>query len=126
MKQVIIAGLIVISAGLVGAVLVPGSAWAEEPANKEFKADKGPATVDVSEYSKEIQERYKVFASKCSKCHILARAINTDMKASAWKMYVKRMMNKPDSGISPALGKKIYKFLKFYQAEKDKKKPPAK
>jgi hypothetical protein len=38
-------------------------------------------------------------------------------------MYVKRMSNKPDSGISQDQGKQIYSFLKFYQGEKDAKKP---
>ena len=89
---------------------------------KEFAADKGADKVEVSAYPANIQAAYKVFASKCSKCHTLARPINTNMKADGWKMYVKRMANKPDSGISPAQAKQVYSFLKFYQAEKDKKK----
>lgn len=103
---------------LVGLLASPGRA--AEPAAKEFAADKGPDTVDVSGYTKDIQESYAVFASKCSKCHTLARPINTNLAAAEWKMYVKRMMNKPDSGISPDQGKAVYTFLKFWQDEKDK------
>ncbi len=92
-----------------------------EPAKdtKTYAADKGPATLDVNGYPKEIQENYKIFAVKCAKCHTLARPINTDKTAQEWKMYVKRMMNKPDSGISPSTGKRIYRFLKFRQMKKD-------
>ncbi|HLG18226.1 MAG TPA: hypothetical protein VI895_00240 [Bdellovibrionota bacterium] len=106
----------------VGMIFVAGSLTAEEPVKKEFTADKGPKEVDIGAFPPEVQTDYKVFASKCSKCHTLARPINTNMEAAAWKMYVKRMMNKPDSGISPDQGKTIYRFLKFYQDEKDKKK----
>lgn len=95
---------------------------AAEPAAKNgFAADKGPSKVDVSSYAKDVQDNYAVFAGKCSKCHTLARPINTNLKPEEWKMYVKRMMNKPDSGISPDQGKRIYQFLRFWQEEKDKK-----
>jgi hypothetical protein len=101
--------------------LVAGPVRAED--KKDFAADKGPDKVNVSAYPAEVQEDYRVFSAKCSKCHTLARPINTDLTADAWKMYVKRMSNKPDSGISPDQGKRIYSFLKFYQAEKDAKSP---
>jgi hypothetical protein len=98
-----------------------GGARAEEP-KKDFAADKGPDTVDVSGYPEKMQKAYEMFASKCSKCHTLARPINTNLKASEWKRYVKRMMNKPDSGISPSAGKVVYQFLRFHQGKKDEAK----
>lgn len=107
-----------------GALASASLSHAEEPAAKEFAADKGPDKVDVSSFPKEVQASYAVFASKCSKCHTLARPINTNLAAAEWKMYVKRMMNKPDSGVSPDQGKEVYKFLKFWQEEKDKKASP--
>jgi hypothetical protein len=114
---------------LVAALLVlagvPLAAWADDVVKlpkKEFAADKGPETVDVAAFPDDIKDAYKTFSTKCSKCHTLARPINTDMTADSWKMYVKRMSNKPDSAISPDQGKTIYKFLKFYQGEKDAKK----
>jgi len=104
---------------LVVVVGAPQTARSEDAKKKEFGADKGSATIDAATFPEDQQAYYKIFAQKCSKCHTLARPINTDMKVSAWKRYVKKMMNKPDSGISPASGKKIYKFLKFWQKKKD-------
>jgi cytochrome c5 len=76
--------------------------------------DKGPSTVDVSHYPKGIQENYKVFRQKCSVCHTLARPINSDFALpDEWSRYVKRMMHKPGSMISPTDGKKIYAFLVY-------------
>lgn len=111
---------------LFGLSMLPLAALADDVTlpKKVFAADKGPQTVDVSAYPDEIKDAYKMFSTKCSKCHTLARPINSDMTADSWKMYVKRMSNKPDSAISPDQGKTIYKFIKFYQAEKDAKKKP--
>jgi len=87
--------------------------------DKEFEADKGTESIDTSAFSQEQQDRYTLFASKCSKCHTLARPINTDKTAEQWARYVKRMASKPKSNISPDQAKEVYLFLKFYQAEKD-------
>ena len=40
--------------------------------------DDGPDKIDVSGYPKEQQARYPVFLQKCSKCHPVARPINSD------------------------------------------------
>lgn len=109
--------------GLVAALIVPVAFARAEEKKKDFAADKGPDKLDPAAFPAPIQEAYTMFAAKCSKCHTLARPINTDMTADAWKMYVKRMSNKPDSGISPDQAKTIYKFLKFYQGERDAKRP---
>ena len=109
-------------AAIIAVVLSAGAAGAAVAADAEkrnFAADSGASSVEVGAYPAEVQQAYRVFASRCSKCHSLARPINTDMTAGGWKLYVKRMMNKPDSGISPAQGKKIYSFLKYYQGVKD-------
>jgi len=113
-------GFIAIAVGFITMSAIDNVSKAEEASKKVFAADKGPDKLDVSKYPKEIKESYQVFAQKCVKCHTLARPINTDMTNQGWKMYIKRMMNKPDSGISPKVGKTIYQFLKFRQAEKDK------
>ncbi len=76
--------------------------------------DKGPATIDVSKYSPEMQAGYKAFAAKCSKCHTLARAVNCDFALEEeWERYVKRMMRKPGSEIGSAEGKQIFEFLAY-------------
>ncbi len=77
--------------------------------------DKGPAKIDVSKYPADMQARYKVFAKKCSGCHTLARAINSDfVLEDEWERYVKRMMNKAGASvINAAEGKQIYEFLVY-------------
>ena len=76
--------------------------------------DKGPATIDVAKYPADMKARYKLFATRCSKCHTIARAINCEfVLEDEWERYVKRMMRKPGSGISASDGQKIYEFLAF-------------
>lgn len=87
--------------------------------DKEYAADQGTDALDVSQFPAEQQERYTMFAAKCSKCHTLARPINTNKTAEEWARYVKRMAGKPKSNISPDQAKNIYLFLKYYQSTKD-------
>jgi hypothetical protein len=76
--------------------------------------EKGPATINVSKYPSGIQANYEVFTQKCSQCHKLSRPINSDYALpDEWSRYIKRMMNKPGSGISSGDGKKIYDFLVY-------------
>ncbi len=76
--------------------------------------DKGPSTVDVSHYPTPIQKDYRIFRMKCSVCHTLARPINSDFALpDEWSRYVKRMMHKPGSMISPTMAKDIYTFLVY-------------
>jgi hypothetical protein len=76
--------------------------------------EKGPATINVSKYPSEIQANYEVFTQKCSQCHKLSRPINSDYALpDEWSRYIKRMMNKPGSGINSGDGKKIYDFLVY-------------
>jgi hypothetical protein len=92
-----------------------------QTSNLTLPQDKGPNKIDVSSYPPEQQKAYKVFADKCSKCHTIARPINTTMTREQWEMYVKRMMHKPNSGISNNQGKEIFEFLVYdQQARKDK------
>lgn len=76
--------------------------------------EKGAATINVSKYPSGIQANYEVFTEKCSQCHKLSRPINSDYALpDEWSRYIKRMMNKPGSGISSGDGKKIYDFLVY-------------
>ena len=86
------------------------------PADQERlkKLDAGPKTIDVSKYPADQQKAYKLFSSKCSSCHVIARGVNTDMVLPGeWERYVKRMMFKPNSGISSEEGKTLYRFLVY-------------
>ncbi len=96
-----------------------------QSSNVTLPQDKGPDKVNVSGYPAEQQKGYKVFVDKCSKCHTIARPINTSMSAPEWSRYVKRMMHKPNSGISDAQGKTIYEFLAYDQETRKDKNPSA-
>jgi hypothetical protein len=91
--------------------------------NVVLPQDKGPDKIDVSGYPPEMQAAYKVFAGKCSKCHTIARPINTLMKRDEWERYVKRMMHKPNSGIGDKQGKDIFEFLVYDQTNRKDKNP---
>lgn len=93
--------------------------------NVTLPQDKGPDKINVSTYPPAQQKAYKVFASKCSKCHTIARPINTTMTQPEWERYVKRMMHKPNSGISDSQGKEIYEFLAYDQVNRKDKNPSA-
>jgi hypothetical protein len=113
-----IVSVALVSAAALTTLALGSGAHAEAPAT--FAADSGPAKVEVSAFPGEVQEAYGLFAARCSRCHTLARAINTNLSPESWKLYVKKMMSKPGSGISPDDGKTIYRFLAFYQGVKDK------
>lgn len=102
-----------------------GLALVAQESNVVLPQDKGPDKIDVSAYPAEIQKDYKLFASKCSKCHTIARPINTMMSRDEWERYVKRMMHKPNSGISDAQGKDIFAFLLHDQTNRKDKNPKA-
>ena len=102
---------------------VPLFLAAQSGSNVTLPQDKGPDSVNVSAYPAEMQKDYKLFASKCVKCHTLARPINTMMTRDEWSRYVKRMMHKPNSGISDAQGKEIFEFLAYDQANRKDKDP---
>jgi len=105
-------------------MLVPLGLLAQT-SNIVLPQDKGPDKIDVSGYPAPTQAAYKVFSSKCSKCHTIARPINTMMKRDEWERYVKRMMHKPNSGISDNQGKEIFEFLLYDQTNRKDKDPKA-
>jgi hypothetical protein len=98
---------------------------AAQTSNVVLPQDKGPDKIDVAAYPAPIQTAYKVFSGKCSKCHTIARPINTMMKRDEWERYVKRMMHKPNSGINDSQGKQIFEFLVLDQTERKDKNPTA-
>ena len=108
---------------MLAGLCVPLFLAAQSASNVKLPQDKGPDTVNVSAYPPEMQKNYKTFASKCAKCHTLARPINTMMTREEWSRYVKRMMHKPNSGISDSQGKDIFEFLAYDQATRKDKDP---
>jgi len=98
---------------------------AAQTSNVTLPQDKGPAKIDIGSYPAEQQKSYKLFTDKCSKCHTIARPINTTMTKDEWARYVKRMMHKPNSGISDVHGKAIFEFLAYDQEARKDKNPSA-
>ena len=98
---------------------------AAQTSNVVLPQDKGPDKIDVSQYPPAQQANYKLFSTKCSKCHTIARPLNTMMKRDEWERYVKRMMHKPNSGISDSQGKQIFDFMVYDQTERKDKNPKA-
>ena len=93
---------------------------APRTAPNTYPADNGPSFIDVSEYSEEMQTLYAVFTRRCSRCHTVARPINSDFTAEEWRKYVLKMMRKPGSGLNPKTAEQIIKFL-VYDAQHRKK-----
>lgn len=112
----------------VGSVRAPGASLAAAAAPvtaspdadefRVFEADLGPAWIDVASYPPEQQQAYALFSQKCSKCHTLARPINSSMRGDQWNAYVQRMSRKPASGISPKDAERILGFLIFDSARR--------
>lgn len=85
--------------------------------------DSGPDKIDVTAYPEPFPQQYRLFSEKCSKCHTIARPINTTMVRAEWERYVKRMMHKPNSGIGDKQGKQIFDFLLFDESNRKAKNP---
>jgi hypothetical protein len=97
-------------------------AWAALAACSAFERGEG---LDVRSLPPEQQGDYIVFAQRCSKCHSLARPLNSGItKDEYWRMYVERMRRQPSSGISEADTVPILRFLKWYSAEETRKSDP--
>ena len=79
----------------------------------QFKADSGPAFIDVSNYPAEMQKKYHIFVNKCSRCHTLARPINSGFTAEQWPSYVQKMKLKTGSGLTDKTANQITDFLIF-------------
>ncbi len=114
-----------VSAFAVFGLMVAAGFVLAQTADVVLPQDNGPEVIDVSKYPAEIQKAYGLFRTKCSKCHTIARPINTTMSRAEWERYVKRMMHKPNSGISSSDGKKIFDFLIYDQQTRKDPNPGA-
>jgi hypothetical protein len=122
--------------------IAAAAAEKEKALKNPYPNDLGPDKItDLSKYTPEQQEGYKLMQTKCSACHTPSRPLNSqfvDLKADqiaafkksnpevfkdklvwqiedgVWQRYVKRMMAKPGCNISQDQGKKIFRFLVEY------------
>lgn len=103
--------LTVLSLAVMALPVLAGAQGAADEARLK-KLDEGPRTIETAQYPAEQQKAYKLFQGKCSSCHVLARAVNTEMVLPGdWERYIKRMMYKPNSGISGAEARTLFRFL---------------
>jgi hypothetical protein len=71
----------------------------------------------------DAQEDYRIFAARCSKCHSLARPLNSGIEDDEhWVRYVARMRRQPGSGISEQDSVAILRFLHLYSLEERRRK----
>src|SRR5215472_8877468 len=76
------------------------------------------STYDTSQLPQALRADYELFAQRCSKCHSLARPLNSGISDDRfWRRYVEQMRLKPGSGISLADEERILRFLHFYSME---------
>ena len=78
----------------------------------------GPARLNLSTWPADYQERYGVFAVRCSKCHELERALTSRLEVGEWKGHLRKMMRRPGSGINERDAQRIVEFLEFYARER--------
>jgi hypothetical protein len=63
----------------------------------------------------EQQADYALFAQRCSKCHSLARPLDSGIADDDyWRMYVEKMRRQPSSGITVEDTVPILRFLHWY------------
>ena len=81
--------------------------------------------LDRTKLPEDIKSDYDLFARKCSKCHGLARPLQSGITDDEqWVMYVNRMRRQPASGISYDDQEHILRFLKYFAADLRAKKAP--
>jgi hypothetical protein len=102
---------------LLGAVVVAGlSALAGCSGSHAGEAEGAASTP-------EARADHALFAIRCSKCHSLARPLNSGIDSDEyWQLYVARMRRQPGSGISVEDSVGILRFLHLYSIEQRAKK----
>ncbi len=79
--------------------------------------------LDASKMPESVRPDYEVFAQRCSKCHSLARPLQSGIEDDAfWALYVARMRRQPSSGISMEDTTVILRFLHYFSEEQKRAK----
>lgn len=112
---IVLGVVILVGVGMIFALRVPRSV------PKTYPADKGPNFIDVAAYPVKMQEAYNLFTNKCSRCHTVARPINSTFTPEEWRQYVYKMMRKPGSGLTPRTADEIIEFLIYDAQHREKK-----
>lgn len=112
-RVVVIAALA--AAAVLSARLIQAQAVQEQPLDPIIlEWDSGPDKIDVSRYPSEVKQKYRVFSELCGRCHPLARAINCNfVLESDWERYIKKMMRRGRSLITPDQALQAYEFAVY-------------
>ena len=79
--------------------------------------------LDEAKLPADVRADYEVYAQRCSKCHSLARSLESGITDDDfWKQYVARMRRQPGSGITAQDEVVILRFLHYYSEQQRKKK----
>jgi hypothetical protein len=79
--------------------------------------------LDINQLPPDVRPDYALFSQRCSKCHPLARALNSGIdQDEMWANYVARMRRQPGSGISREDATQILRFLHYYSLEQQRQK----
>ncbi|HEX4476882.1 MAG TPA: hypothetical protein VH142_17455 [Polyangiaceae bacterium] len=74
--------------------------------------------IDAATLPEDVRPEYQLFSVRCSKCHSLARPLQSGITDDAyWAIYVERMRRQPSSGISPSDVPPILAFLHYFSKE---------
>jgi mono/diheme cytochrome c family protein len=69
-------------------------------------------TLPEAQMTEQLRADYDVFAQRCSKCHSLAKPLNSSVDEDEfWVRYVAKMRRQPASGISERDAAPILRFL---------------
>lgn len=75
----------------------------------------GLSSRQVDSMPPDVQDAYRLFAARCSRCHTLARPLNSGITDPRhWRLYVSRMRRQSGSGISQNDAQTILVFLDYY------------
>ncbi len=74
--------------------------------------------LDIRTIPPEYRDDYELFASRCSRCHSLARPVASNFNEAQWRNYVERMRRQPGSGIHPDDEPRLLRFLYWYAASR--------
>jgi hypothetical protein len=71
----------------------------------------------------EVRADFELFSHRCSKCHTLARPLDSGIDDDEhWAEYVERMRLQPGSGISLGDKEPILRFLHYYSLQQQQRK----
>lgn len=85
----------------------------------EHPLDSPVTQITVDKYPS-YKPKYKLALDKCSNCHNISRAFNSNYIGKQWEKIISKMILKSSSKMSSDEGKIINDFFNFYSIEKNK------